>query len=182
MGNNLSIYLTDYDLDEVVQHCGGKFSRSEVFSLYRRFRELDKGHKGFIASDELLNVPELSLNPLAKRIAHLFENVNFKEFVALLAVFSGDRCTQAEKLSFMFNVHDTDCDGVISKDDLEHMVRTLCGCHLNEDEVAATVKTVLAQACPDSADPREIDFDTFCKLFKDTNQSVDLHVEVPLLR
>eukprot|EP00976_Prorocentrum_cordatum_P080138 1183859-Prorocentrum_minimum.AAC.3 len=181
MGGNLSIYLTDYDLDEVVQHCGGKFSRSEVFSLYKRFRELDKGHKGFIASDELLNVPELSLNPLATRIAHLFENVNFKEFVALLAVFTGDRCSQAEKLAFMFNVHDTDSDGVISKDDLEHMVRTLCGCHLTEDEVNATVKEVLAQACPDNADASEIDFDAFCNLFENSKQTVDLKVEVPFL-
>jgi hypothetical protein len=36
-----------------------------VLNLYKRFRELDKGHKGYISSDELLNVPELSLNPLA---------------------------------------------------------------------------------------------------------------------
>jgi hypothetical protein len=36
-----------------------------VLNLYMRFRELDKGHKGYISSDELLNVPELSLNPLA---------------------------------------------------------------------------------------------------------------------
>lgn len=36
-----------------------------MLNLYKRFRELDKGHKGYISSDELLNVPELSLNPLA---------------------------------------------------------------------------------------------------------------------
>mmetsp|Transcript_13863 Transcript_13863/g.23429 ORF Transcript_13863/g.23429 Transcript_13863/m.23429 type:complete len:184 (-) Transcript_13863:231-782(-) len=182
MGNLMSLYLTDYDLDEVVEHCGRKFSRSEVFSLYKRFRELDKGHKGFIASEELLSIPELSLNPLAKRIAHLFENVNFKEFVVLLATFSGNRCTQEEKLGFMFHVHDTDSDGFISKDDLEHMVRTLCGGHLTEDEVTATVKQVLAEACPEKpVENREIDFPTFCKLFGDTDQQVSLHVNVPSL-
>lgn len=38
-----------------------------------------------------------------QRLAHLFENVNFLEFVKLLSHFS-DRCPRKEKLRFIFQV------------------------------------------------------------------------------
>ena len=37
--------------------------------------------QGFITSDEFLTIPELSINPLAKRLAYVFESINFKEFL-----------------------------------------------------------------------------------------------------
>lgn len=46
---------------------------------------------------------ELSINPLASRIVRLLDGSNFKEFVRLLAAFSG-RASQEKKLKFMFEV------------------------------------------------------------------------------
>ena len=34
--------------------------------------------QGFLTAAELENIPELSINPLAKRISHLYEGGNFK--------------------------------------------------------------------------------------------------------
>mmetsp|Transcript_27071 Transcript_27071/g.37365 ORF Transcript_27071/g.37365 Transcript_27071/m.37365 type:complete len:150 (-) Transcript_27071:178-627(-) len=146
--------------------------------LYKRFRELDKGHKGYISSDELLNVPELSLNPLAKRMAHLFENVNFNDFVATLANFS-DRSTQDEKLRFMFAMHDTDGDNYISKEDLDHTVRTLCGSNLTEAEVASIVKKVMMEVVPKNSSKDVISFEDFQSFFCGMNVDPKLNVKVP---
>ena len=68
--------------------------------------------QGFITAEEFLSIPELSINPLAKRLAFFFESINFKEFLGLLSAFSA-KASRDEKLRFMFNVFDVDggCGG-----------------------------------------------------------------------
>lgn len=63
--------------------------------------------QGFITAEEFLSIPELSINPLAKRLAYFFESINFKEFLGLLAAFSC-KASRDDKLRFMFNVFDVD--------------------------------------------------------------------------
>ena len=63
--------------------------------------------QGFITAEEFLSIPELSINPLAKRLAYLFESINFREFLGLLAPFS-PAASRDDKLRFMFNVYDVD--------------------------------------------------------------------------
>ena len=72
-----SLNLTQYDIEDVQQHCGGKFTSREIQALYQRFRALDKKHKGFITEDELMAIPELAISPLAPRIVQMFQNQNF---------------------------------------------------------------------------------------------------------
>lgn len=43
-------------------------NQAEVTSLYKRFRSLDRGRKGYISAEELMAIPELSINPLAQRL------------------------------------------------------------------------------------------------------------------
>eukprot|EP00955_Chlamydomonas_euryale_P103886 365530-Chlamydomonas_euryale.AAC.23 len=43
-------------------------SQEEVEALYRRFRTLDRGRKGYLSSDEFMAIPELSINPVAQRL------------------------------------------------------------------------------------------------------------------
>lgn len=45
-----------------------------------------------------------------QRIVRIFESVNFKEFVRLLAAFSS-RAKRDDQLAFMFAVYDVDGDG-----------------------------------------------------------------------
>lgn len=37
--------------------------------------------QGFITAEEVLSIPELSINPLAKRLAYMYDSINFKEFL-----------------------------------------------------------------------------------------------------
>ena len=89
---------------EISQYCcKNTFTSSEIQTLYKRFQQLDKRQKGYISEDELLNIPELAINPLAPRIVQLFVNVNFKEFCRLLS-FLSNKSMDEEKVRFMFKV------------------------------------------------------------------------------
>lgn len=61
----------------------------------------------------MLNIPELSINPLAHGIVRLFEGVNFIEFCRLLAPYSRKASFDA-KLDALHSVFDVDGDGKIS--------------------------------------------------------------------
>ncbi|XP_058111495.1 uncharacterized protein LOC131254791 isoform X3 [Magnolia sinica] len=65
MGNASSM-LTQYDIEEVQEHCDNIFSRQEIVSLYQRFCQLDRSAKGFISADEFLSVPEFAVNALSQ--------------------------------------------------------------------------------------------------------------------
>nr|CAD1825615.1 unnamed protein product [Ananas comosus var. bracteatus] len=83
MGNTSSM-LTQYDIEEVQEHCNHAFSQQEIVSLYHRFCQLDRSGSGFISADEFLSVPEFAVNPLAERLLRMLDGLNFKEFVAFL--------------------------------------------------------------------------------------------------
>ena len=78
----LSILTADSSASMLMPLClpagDGKFSQLEIEALYKRFRALDRGHKGYISAEEFMNIPELSINPLAHRLERLFESINFK--------------------------------------------------------------------------------------------------------
>ncbi|KAG6426059.1 hypothetical protein SASPL_110273 [Salvia splendens] len=67
MGSALSVF-TQYDIEEVQEHCNHLFTQQEIVSLYKRFYQLDRNSKGFISSDEFLSVPEFAMNPLSQRL------------------------------------------------------------------------------------------------------------------
>ena len=103
-----------------------------IFRLYSRFTALDKEQKGFLTKNDLLRIPELSINPLGERIVDAFfvdvvdEQINFQQFMQTLAVFRPikhkERRGAAEtansldkKLEFAFRVYDVDNDKKISQ-------------------------------------------------------------------
>ena len=148
MGQAASLGLTQQDVEEVIAYCDGAWKQEEIEGLYKRFRSLDRGHKGYISGDEFLDIPELSLNPIASRLVsalfscmreqamhcilkffmppplkvRIYESVNFREFTKLLAAFS-PRASRNIKLEYMFLVYDVDGDGE----------STFCYCHILED-------------------------------------------------
>ncbi len=52
-----------------------------------------------------------------------------QEFVRILAAFS-PRADREDRVRFLFNVYDMDGDGVVSREDLELMLRQLAGTSL----------------------------------------------------
>nr|AFK38304.1 unknown [Lotus japonicus] len=79
MGNTSSM-LTQYDIEEVQEHCKHAFSQQEIVSLYQRFCQLDRNNCGFISSDEFLSIPEFAVNPLSQEVlTKVLEEAGYKK-------------------------------------------------------------------------------------------------------
>ncbi|CAI0442822.1 unnamed protein product, partial [Linum tenue] len=144
MGNSSSM-LTQYDIEEVQEHCNHAFSQQETVSLYQRFCQLDRSSGGFISADEFLSVPEFAVNPLAQRLLRTVDGLNFKEFVAFLSAFS-PRATLQQKIEFIFKVYDSDGKGSVSFKDLFDVLRDLTGHFISEEQREQVLKQVLEEA------------------------------------
>ncbi|ETO11134.1 calcium-binding EF-hand domain-containing protein, partial [Reticulomyxa filosa] len=85
--------LTLEGIEELKDESISQFSAAEIKKLYKQFEHLDHNHMSFITSNDLELIPELSLNPLSKRIIELFDvedcnQINIRYFVKIKIEFS----------------------------------------------------------------------------------------------
>ncbi|KAJ6372496.1 hypothetical protein OIU76_026904 [Salix suchowensis] len=132
MGNTSSM-LTQYDIEEVQQHCNHTFSQQEIVSLYQRFCQLDRNGCGFVPSEEFLSVPEFAVNPLSQRLLRMVDGLNFKEFVAFLSAFS-PRAPLQLKFEFIFKVYDSDGNGKVTFNDMLDVLHDLTGHFVSQQQ------------------------------------------------
>ncbi|XP_038710586.1 calcineurin subunit B-like [Tripterygium wilfordii] len=144
MGNTSSM-LTQYDIEEVQEHCNHAFSQQEIVSLYQRFCQLDRSGGGFISTEEFLSVPEFAVNPLSQRLLRMLDGLNFKEFVAFLSAFS-PRTSLQHKIEFIFKVYDSDSNGKVAFNDLLNVLRDLTGQYISEHQREQVLTHVLEEA------------------------------------
>ncbi|KAJ0915760.1 putative calcium binding protein [Helianthus annuus] len=144
MGNTSSM-LTQYDIEEVQEHCNNTFSQQEIVSLYQRFCQLDRNSGGFISADEFLSVPEFAVNPLSQRLFRMIDGLNFKEFVAFLSAFSS-HATLQHKVEYIFKVYDSDGNGKVAFSDLLDVLRDLTGQFISEQQRELVLTQVLEEA------------------------------------
>nr|ADE77797.1 unknown [Picea sitchensis] len=144
MGNTSSM-LTQYDIEDVQEHCNNMFSQQEIVSLYKRFCALDRNGKGFISADEFLSVPEFAVNPLSQRLLRMLDGLNFKEFLAFLSAFSS-RASIRQKIEFIFKVYDSDGNGKVTLEDILEVLRDLTGSFISEEQRQQVVGQVLEEA------------------------------------
>ncbi|KAF8025357.1 hypothetical protein BT93_F2256 [Corymbia citriodora subsp. variegata] len=174
MGNASSM-LTQYDIEEVQDHCNNLFSQQEIVSLYERFCQLDRNAKGFISADEFLSVPEFAMNPLSQRLLKMVDGLNFKDFVAFLSAFSA-KASKRQKIELIFKVYDTDCNGKVSFNDILEVLRDLSGPFMSDEQR----EQVLVQVLKEAGYTKEsyLLLDDFIKVFG--NSDLKMEVEVPI--
>jgi Ca2+-binding EF-hand superfamily protein len=132
-------------------------------------------------------IPELAVNPLGNRIIEAFfiddddssvslEQINFRQFVCILARFRRLRSHKVEetsyntveqKIDFVFRVYDVDRDGYISKDDLCQVLRAMVGLHVSEEQLKSIVRRTLNEA--DTDNDRKISREEFEKALADVD-------------
>ncbi|XP_065849832.1 uncharacterized protein [Euphorbia lathyris] len=174
MGNSSSM-LTQYDIEEVQQHCDNTFSQQEIVSLYQRFCQLDRKGGGFISTEEFLSVPEFAVNPLSQRLLRMVDGLNFKEFVAFLSVFS-PRASLHHKIDFIFKVYDSDCNGKVTFHDMLDVLRDLTGQFISEQQREQVLIRVLEEA--GYAKDSSLGLSDFEKILG--NSGLKMEVEVPV--
>lgn len=174
MGNTSSM-LTQYDIEEVQQHCNNAFSQQEIVSLYHRFCQLDRGRAGFISSDEFLSVPEFAVNPLSQRLLRMLDGLNFKEFVAFLSAFSS-RSSMQQKIEFIYKVYDLNGNGKVTFDDTLSVLRDLTGSYMTEQQRQKVLTHVLEEA--GYSKESSLVVSDFVKILG--NSELKMDVEVPI--
>ncbi|RAL48366.1 hypothetical protein DM860_005790 [Cuscuta australis] len=174
MGNASSM-LTQYDIEDVQDHCNHLFNQLEILSLYQRFCQLDRSAKGFISADEFLSVPEFAMNPLSQRLLKMVDGLNFKEFVAFLSAFSA-KASLRQKVELIFKVYDSDGNGKVSFNDMMVVLQDLTGAYMSEKQR----EDVLSQVLHEAGYTREslLLLDDFIKVFD--HPGLKMEVEVPV--
>ncbi|KAL9244702.1 hypothetical protein vseg_018451 [Gypsophila vaccaria] len=174
MGNAPSM-LTQYDIEEVQQHCNTLFTQHEIVSLYQRFCQLDRSAKGFISADEFMSVPEFAMNPLAQRLLKMVDGLNFKEFVAFLSAFS-PKASIEQKVGLIFKVYDSDGNGKVTFNDIIEVLCDLTGSYMSDKQR----EEVLTQLLEEAGYTRDsyLFFDDFFKIF--SNSDLKMEVDVPV--
>ncbi|KAM7471662.1 hypothetical protein LguiA_009845 [Lonicera macranthoides] len=144
MGNASSM-LTQYDIEEVQEHCNNLFSQQEIVSLYERFCQLDRSAKGFISADEFLSVPEFAMNLLSQRLLKMVDGLNFKDFVSFLSAFSA-KASVAQKIELIFKVYDSDYNGKVTFNDILEVLRDLTGSFMSDKQREEVLSQLLQEA------------------------------------
>ncbi|VFQ92290.1 unnamed protein product [Cuscuta campestris] len=174
MGNASSM-LTQYDIEDVQDHCNHLFNQLEILSLYQRFCQLDRSAKGFISADEFLSVPEFAMNPLSQRLLKMVDGLNFKEFVAFLSAFSA-KASLRQKVELIFKVYDSDGNGKVSFNDMMVVLQDLTGAYMSDKQR----EDVLSQVLHEAGYTRDslLLLEDFIKVFD--HPGLKMEVEVPV--
>ncbi|KAJ8767812.1 hypothetical protein K2173_020752 [Erythroxylum novogranatense] len=174
MGSSSSM-LTQYDIEEVQEHCNHTFSQQEIVSLYERFCQLDRNCGGFISAEEFLSVPEFAVNPLSQRLLRIVDGLNFKEFVAFLSAFS-PRASLHQKIEFIFKVYDSDGNGKVTFNDMLDVLHDLTGQFISHQQREQVLTQVLEEA--DYTKDSLLVLSDFVKIIG--NSGLKMEVEVPV--
>ncbi|XP_058379662.1 calcineurin subunit B type 2 [Diceros bicornis minor] len=124
------------------------FNHDEIKRLSRRFKQLDLDGSGALSAEELLALPGLRRDPLARRVIDGFDTdgngqVDFKEFIVGTSQFSvkGD---EEQKLRFASSICDMDKDGYVSNGELFRVLKVIVGDSLADWELQQLVdKTII---------------------------------------
>ncbi|XP_032372791.1 tescalcin a [Etheostoma spectabile] len=135
------------------------FSLEQIENLYKRFQQLSDNEET-ISREQLDSIPSLANNPIKKQIVEAFFDkrnqhhnevgscgeIGFEQFLMVMSHFRPPslKTTEEEKetmrkvkLRFLFNMHDTDNDGIITLVEYRKVVEELLSKSGNIEQEAA---------------------------------------------
>uniref|UniRef100_A0A3P8QVX8 Calcineurin B homologous protein 3 n=1 Tax=Astatotilapia calliptera TaxID=8154 RepID=A0A3P8QVX8_ASTCA len=150
----------------IVDVCFFTVSQEQIKNLYQRFQQLSGNHEK-ISRDDLERIPALNNNPIRKQIITAFfdkrnqhqndvgslDEIGFEQFLMVMSHFRPVNSTATEeekvtvrkqKLRFLFNMHDTDNDGIITLDEYRTVVEELLS-------QSGAIETEVARSIADAA-------------------------------
>jgi len=197
MGNNQAHRLPPEEITNIVE--ATNFTPQQVNRLYDRFQRLDKSETGYLTREDFLRIPELAINPLAERIIDMFiiesrknrehvesgmdDRVNFSEFCSMLSNFkskhnkshSDDLEAQnprERKLRFLFKMYDRDNDGLVTVNELLHLLRLMVGDNISNQQLELIAQRTIAETDVDG------DLALSFEEFKQGLKSVDVEMKM----
>lgn len=184
MGSQTSRLLEYEKLRSLMEETG--FSENKLNQLNVRFQSLDRGGKNHLTRDDILQIEELQINPLADRIVDSFfrgsDSICFDQFVTTLATFrpvardrrdsTGSPTRQEEeggnsrtsKLKFVFSMYDKNGDGEITKSELLEVLSMMVDSNVSKEQLRMIAERTILDSSPLT---RVIGFDDFEKIMTD---------------
>lgn len=147
MGQSNSLLSAD-ELEEY-QDCTF-FTKKEIIHVHKRYHQLNLRNAQKITLAEVLELPELKVNPFKVRICKVFSedgsgDVTFEDFLDMMSVFS-ENATRDVKASYAFRIYDHDNDGYLNRNDLMETIKCLCGEELLAKEMELVADKVLEES------------------------------------
>ncbi|GMT35968.1 hypothetical protein PFISCL1PPCAC_27265 [Pristionchus fissidentatus] len=180
MGNSSSLMLRDEEIEQISGET--EFNRNQIVRLYSRFLSLDKKGQGFLEREDLMNVPELAVNPLGDRIVDAFftlagkddKHLNFRQFVQVLAYFQpidktkrNENNDRSKKLKFAFMMYDLNRNGYITREEFKVILNSMVGANITADQLDKIADRTIEEA--DADQDGKISFEEFCKAMEKTD-------------
>ncbi|XP_056874347.1 tescalcin b [Takifugu flavidus] len=123
------------------------FSIEQIAVLHKRFRQLSHNDEK-LRREHFMAIPDLACNPIRSQIIQAFfdrrnfhqkddgtvEEISFEQFLVVMSHFRPPsphmteeqrESVRRDKLRFLFNMHDTDNDGMITLEEYRHVVEEL---------------------------------------------------------
>lgn len=121
------------------------FTGDELNRLYERFMALDRDRSGTLSAEELLALPEFSMNPLSPCLLSMLlcdgeRELNFVDFVKFLSVFH-ERAGVEEKAELVGRLLRRGGDG---ERGLRPVLQAMVGKHLSDNDIDGIVKRTMA--------------------------------------
>ncbi|KAL0979053.1 hypothetical protein UPYG_G00179870 [Umbra pygmaea] len=204
MGTSYSA-RTEHEFQDLSERT--RFSIDQISNLNKRFKQLSN-NKETLSREDLASLPDLDNNPIRLQIINAFfdkrnlghnevgivQEICFEEFLMVLSHFQPTRTgttednnekLRQEKLRFLFNMHDTDGNGIITLDEYRQAVEELLS-------KAGTIEPETVKAIADAAmlevasttrgkmEPDEfyegITFEHFLQMLKTLDIETTMHV------
>lgn len=150
MGNSQG-NLTIHELNMLAENSG--LSEKDLKVLYANFQKLDKDNKGFVTKNDISAQLKSKCNKdsnLLNRIFEQFENysqykeIDFNKLVSSIYAFEDNE--KEHKLRFLFNLIDTDKDGLIGEKELEEGFKLVKLEPLNNQDLTEIAQQTLLYA------------------------------------
>ncbi|CEO95407.1 EF-hand domain-containing protein [Plasmodiophora brassicae] len=181
MGNVASAPMSPSKAQQMAALANGTFDEEEIRRLHKRFKKIDTDKSGGVSLDEFLAVPYLMHNPLVKRVMEIFDadkngQVDFKEFIDALSIFTSSGDQDASRLAFVFRIYDVNNDGYISNGDLFAVLKIMVGDNLTEVQLQQLVDRTIATGDTDC--DGKLSFEEFSKMVAESNIESKLTLEI----
>ncbi|XP_052453497.1 calcineurin B homologous protein 3 isoform X1 [Carassius gibelio] len=183
------------------------FSIEQIKTLHTRFLYLTRD-EDTLRREHLANVSDLALNPIRRQIIEAFfdkrnmgekekgclQEIGFEEFVTVLSFFRPPKPHTAdeemknikkEKLRFLFNMHDTDNDGIITLDEYRCVVEELLSSYeiigaenakaITDAAMLEVANVTVGQMAPDDF-YEGITFEQFEQILKDVEIETKMNI------
>ena len=126
------------------------FSEDDVKKLFNRFISLDMDGSGQLEFHEILGVPNVHANPVAKRVISVLDRnnngkISFTEFLIGIARLTAATDPE-DRIKFFFEIYDVNRDGFISNGDLFKILKLMTNEDLADEQLQQLVDRTMRDA------------------------------------